>query len=111
MAQRTVQLLFCDLHDEEVEGQETVPFSVDGTTYEVDVCAKHAEELRDSLRPFVSHGRKQTAARRKASSRSRGSSNRERSADIRAWAKAHGIQVNERGRIPASVVRQYEAAR
>ena len=35
---------------------------------------------------------------------------RERSADIWAWAKDQGIAVSERGRIPASVVEQYEAA-
>jgi hypothetical protein len=30
--------------------------------------------------------------------------------DIRAWAKDQGIPVSERGRIPASVVEQYQAA-
>jgi hypothetical protein len=35
---------------------------------------------------------------------------RERSNDIRAWAKAQGITVSERGRIPASVAAQYRAA-
>ena len=29
--------------------------------------------------------------------------------DIRAWAKATGLPVSDRGRIPASVVDQYEA--
>ena len=33
-----------------------------------------------------------------------------RSGDIRAWAKGHGINVSDRGRIPASVTEQYEAA-
>ena len=37
-------------------------------------------------------------------------SSRERSGDIRAWAKDQGIAVSERGRIPASVVEQYQAA-
>ncbi len=35
---------------------------------------------------------------------------RQRSGDIRAWAKEHGLAVSERGRIPASVVEQYHAA-
>jgi hypothetical protein len=42
--------------------------------------------------------------------RQRGASSRERSAEIRAWAKDHGIKVNERGRIPANVIEKYEAA-
>jgi hypothetical protein len=33
-----------------------------------------------------------------------------RSADIRAWAKDQGITVSDRGRIPAGVAEQYEAA-
>lgn len=45
-----------------------------------------------------------------AACRSRAASSRERSADIRAWAKARGIKVNERGRIPATVVEEYERA-
>ena len=34
----------------------------------------------------------------------------QRSGDIRAWAKEHGLAVSERGRIPASVLEQYQAA-
>jgi hypothetical protein len=33
---------------------------------------------------------------------------RRRSHAIRAWALEHGIELSERGRIPASVVEQYE---
>jgi ERCC4 domain/Lsr2 len=33
-----------------------------------------------------------------------------RSADVRAWARERGLVVSDRGRIPADVVRQYEAA-
>jgi hypothetical protein len=29
---------------------------------------------------------------------------------IRAWARDEGLQVSERGRISADVIRQYEAA-
>ena len=40
----------------------------------------------------------------------RTAANRQRSGDIRAWAKEHGLAVSERGRIPASVVEQYQTA-
>ncbi|MFI6536710.1 histone-like nucleoid-structuring protein Lsr2 [Nonomuraea sp. NPDC050547] len=36
---------------------------------------------------------------------------REQDRAIRAWAKAHNIPVNERGRIPRAVHDQYKAAR
>jgi ABC-type Fe3+-citrate transport system substrate-binding protein len=43
--------------------------------------------------------------------RSRASSNGHvETADVRAWARSKGIQVNERGRISADVVAKYEAA-
>jgi len=35
---------------------------------------------------------------------------RQRSGDIRASAKEHGLAVSERGRIPASVAEQYHVA-
>jgi hypothetical protein len=40
----------------------------------------------------------------------RSAAGRDQTAGIRAWAKDKGIQVNDRGRIPASVVKEYEAA-
>ncbi|ACZ00004.1 histone-like nucleoid-structuring protein Lsr2 [Thermomonospora curvata] len=105
MAQKVQVLLVDDLDGGEAD--ETVSFALDGTSYEIDLSGENAKKLRESLRPFVEHARKAGTTRRR---RSRGASSRERSADIRAWAKARGIKVNERGRIPASVVEQYEAA-
>ena len=34
---------------------------------------------------------------------------RQESAEIRAWAKGRGYPVNERGRIPAEIVQEYQA--
>ncbi len=31
--------------------------------------------------------------------------------ELREWAKSRGLKVNERGRIPASIVAEYESAR
>jgi Lsr2 len=44
---------------------------------------------------------------RRRSSQSRG---RGRSAEIRAWAREHGYQVTARGKLPAEIVEDYEAA-
>lgn len=105
MAQKVQVLLVDDL--DHGEADETVSFSLDGVAYEIDLSSNNAQKLRNSLQPFVKVARKATTPRRR---RSRAASSRERSADIRAWAKAHGIKVNERGRIPQQVVEQYEAA-
>jgi hypothetical protein len=87
-------------------------FGLGGASYEVDVCGKHAQQVRDGLQPFVVHGRKTSAASSSSSRRrsGRAAAGRDQTAGVRAWAKDQGIQVNDRGRIPASVVKEYEAA-
>jgi hypothetical protein len=40
----------------------------------------------------------------------RTAAHRQRSADIRAWAKRSGIEVSDRGRIPAQVIAKYDAS-
>ena len=107
MAQKVQVLLVDDLDGGEAD--ETVSFSLDGTAYEIDLSDKNAAKVREALAPFITSARKAGTAKRRRGA-ARGTSNRERSADIRAWAKERGIKVNERGRIPANVVAQYEAA-
>lgn len=107
MAQKVQVLLVDDLDGGEAD--ETVQFSIDGASYEIDLSSANAKKLRDSLAPFVEKGRKAGTVRR-GGRRQRGASSRERSAEIRAWAKRNGIKVNERGRIPQNVIEQYEAA-
>jgi nucleoid-associated protein Lsr2 len=88
--------------------EETVRFGVGGSEYEIDLNKKNARALRKGLSQFVEHARK--AGRTQSRRAARTSASRQRSGDIRAWAKAQGITMSERGRIPASVVQQYEAA-
>jgi hypothetical protein len=87
---------------------ETVRFGLGGTGYEIDLSTKNATAFRAQLAPFIAHARK--AGRGPRHRPGRTASSRERSADIRAWAKDQGITVSERGRIPASVAGQYDAA-
>src|ERR1700756_455735 len=87
---------------------ETLRFGVDGSEYEIDLSKKHAAAFRKKLAPFLEHARKPGRGHRRQPGRTAAS--RERSGGIRAWAKGQGIAVSERGRIPASVVEQYEAA-
>ncbi len=87
---------------------ETVRFGLDGVEYEIDLSKQHARAFRRELASFLIHARRAERERRRRPARS--SSGRRRSGDIRAWAKDAGIQVSDRGRIPASVVAQYQAA-
>jgi Lsr2 len=108
MVQRTVVTVVCDLpHDGEAQGNETVSFAVDGTAYEIDVCSAHAKELHDSFSAYIEHARRLTAGARRRKARTGPS--RERSSEIRQWARERGQKVSERGRIPHSIIQEYEA--
>jgi hypothetical protein len=87
---------------------ETVRFGVGGAEYEIDLSKKNAKKFRTGAAPFVEHARRAGRGSQRRSARP--SSVRERSGDIRAWAKQEGIAISDRGRIPASVVEQFEAA-
>jgi len=97
--------------DDDLDGgpaDETVRFAIGGTSYEIDLSTRNATAFRQQLAPFISNARKAGRGPRRTAGRT--ASSRERSAGIRAWAKDQGITVSERGRIPASVVEQYQAA-
>lgn len=115
MAQRVQVLLVCDLHDDEVAGDETVAFSLDGAAYEIDLCAAHADELRDVIAPYIgaarrAGGRAGGSRRGRGRASSGGGGSRGSSADVREWARSQGYEVSERGRIPASIQQAYNAA-
>lgn len=108
MAQKVQVLLVDDIDGGTAD--ETVTFGLDGVTYEIDLTAGHATELRDALAQWVGHARKvggRTAG--KSAPRGRRSSSSDAQA-IREWAKEHGHQVSERGRISAEVKAAYDAS-
>ncbi len=88
--------------------EETVRFGLDGSEYEIDLNKKSSWAFRRKLAPFVEHARRAGRGPRRRLGRTAAS--RQRSGDIRAWAKDQGLAVSARGRIPASVVQQYETA-
>lgn len=106
MAQKVTVALEDDLTGGPAE--ETVRFAVEGTDYEIDLSVKNAAAFRELLAPYIEHARK--AGRTTARRAGRTAASRQRSGDIRAWAKQQGLVVSERGRIPASVVEKYNAA-
>jgi Lsr2 len=88
---------------------QRLEFGLGDAEYTIDLNAKNATRFRRQLAPFIEHGRKVGRAQRRRSP-ARPASARERSSRIRAWAKDQGIAVNDRGRIPAGVAEQYDAA-
>jgi hypothetical protein len=111
MAQRVEVHLIDDVDGK--AAAETVTFGLDGNNYEIDLSDKNAGKLRDALATYVGVARK--AGRIPAKSgrgRSGGGSaaaDREQNQAIREWAKAKGLNVSDRGRIPAEIVEKYHA--
>ena len=106
MAQRIQTLLIDDLDGGEAAG--TVRFGLDGAEYEIDLSAAHNDELRKELQQYLEHARRTGTARSAARARRGGAA--VDTAKVREWAKEQGIDVKDRGRVPANVVEQYQTA-
>ncbi|NBM17174.1 Lsr2 family protein [Streptomyces sp. GC420] len=109
MAQKVQVLLVDDLDGGEAD--ETVTFALDGKTYEIDLTTANAEKLRESLGDYVKAARRTggRSAGRKARAAAAGGSSQD-TAEIRKWAKENGYEVNDRGRVPATIREAYEKA-
>ena len=121
MARTTKTIITCDLHegDEVTDGVAEVPFAFDGTSYEIDLCADHREQMEEAFATYVGSARRSnrggTSSPRRASrpssgSRTSGGSDREEVQRIREWARENGHTVSERGRLSSTVLEAYRAA-
>jgi hypothetical protein len=109
VAQKVQTLFVDDLDGSDAEG--TVRFGLDGTDYEIDLNAEHARALRDALAHYISAGRRASGAvRRPARGGRKAAANGVNSTEVRDWAKAQGIEVKDRGRVPAELVVKFKAA-
>jgi len=99
---------------------ETVSLALGGQTVELDLSAKHADKLRETLAPYLAAGRAVKASpngrgRGRAAATAGGSAadkadRRVVNDAIRAWADQNGIPVNARGRISADIRARFAAA-
>jgi hypothetical protein len=108
MAQRFVVRLTDDLSGAEIPSGkgETVTFSLDGTSYKIDLTAKNASVLRKAVRPYIEAGRlikgsPRRPVRTKVAADAR---------TVKEWARANGYQVRDRGRLPRAVLAAFDAA-
>ena len=112
MAQKIQTLFIDDIDGSEAEG--TVRFALDGAEYEIDLNAKHADELRKLLSRYIDAARRSgsngSAARRSARTGRRTAASGLNTTEVREWAKSQGIEVKDRGRVPAELVVRFRAA-
>ncbi len=118
MAKKVTIEIFDDTDGSQAE--QTVPFGLDGVSYEIDLSTANANTLRTALAPFVSVARRTGGRRIKVAVGQPTGSTKEESQptadysaahDIRSWAHDNGYEVADRGRIPTSVVDAYHASR
>ncbi|MBB1152500.1 histone-like nucleoid-structuring protein Lsr2 [Amycolatopsis dendrobii] len=99
---------------------QTVPFALDGLSYEIDLSDENAQTLREQLARYIDAGRRVGGRRIRTavgqSTTSGGShngpataSNRERNQRVRARAQANGYKISDRGRISNEVYAAFEA--
>jgi hypothetical protein len=108
MAQKIQTLFIDDIDGGEAEG--TVRFALDGTEYEIDLSASHNEELRSALGKYVTHAHKVGGTARRSTARGGRRSSTVNTVAVRSWAREQGIDIKDRGRVPADIVTKYEAA-
>jgi hypothetical protein len=109
MAQRIQAYFIDDIDGSEAEG--TVRFGLDGAEYEIDLSTAHAKELRNALAGYIQAARRSTGPGSRRTRRERSAAaDRPSSTEVRSWAREQGIEVKDRGRIPAEVVAKFRAA-
>ena len=112
MAQKIQTLFIDDIDGGAAEG--TVRFALDGTEYEIDLNAKHSDELRSAIGKYVTHARKVGGSARRAGRAAgragRGAGSSLNTTEIRNWAREQGYDIKDRGRVPADLVAKYQAA-
>ncbi|NBH07402.1 Lsr2 family protein [Amycolatopsis sp. SID8362] len=98
---------------------QTVPFGLDGVTFEIDLSNANASALRTAMEPYLKAARRTGGRRIKVAVGQSPDSNKtdtdatpEYTAthEMRAWARYNGHDVADRGRIPASIVEAYKAS-
>lgn len=117
MAEITTTRLLDDLArlngEGDVDAAETVSFAVDGASYEIDLSAEHAADLRASFAEYIPAARK-AAAKASSTKRPRKAGGKSGSTAlnlaIREWGVQKGLmEAGKRGAIPKAVKEGYLA--
>jgi hypothetical protein len=92
---------------------QTVPFSLDGVSYEIDLSDTNAAVLRDGFARFITAGRRVGGRKLRVATGQPATvttTHREPNHQNRTWAKANSYTVSERGRLSSEVITAFEQA-
>jgi hypothetical protein len=102
---RVKEIVVDDLTGEETEAGVRVRLSLDGRAVELDLSPVSHERLVDLLEPWLNAGQPVRAAGPRSRPRN------PEAVEARAWARARGYDVPDRGRLNRSVLEAYRSAR
>ncbi len=108
MAQKVLVEMLDDIDG--TPAAHTIPFSLDGVTYEIDLSDGNAAALRGGLARYIDAARRTGGRKVRVATGQSTASDRERNQQIRAWANTNGYEVSERGRLSSEVIAAYDAA-
>ncbi|WP_322544711.1 Lsr2 family protein [Rhodococcoides fascians] len=121
MAKRVTTQLVDDIDGSVIDDEsgETIEFAVGGVEYVIDLKAKNASEFHRKLDYYIEHSTRVGGRKRKpspagatppAKTGTPATRNPAQTRAIRQWAADEGYEINDRGRIPASIEEAYNAA-
>ncbi|MFX0538467.1 histone-like nucleoid-structuring protein Lsr2 [Ornithinimicrobium sp. Y1847] len=110
MVQRVQVILEDDVNGG--EATETVEFSLDGVSYEIDLNDENASKLRNDLAIWIADARR-AGGRRQTRRRAGGGAAAGKSEELskmREWGRQNGFKVSTRGRVSQELQDAYAAA-
>lgn len=114
MAQKVITEFIDDIDGSAAE--RTFTFAVDGTNYEIDLSADNIAEFNSAIGGFIESARKIKGSKNSDGRRARsaeaegGRQSRKQTQAVREWARQHGHNISNRGRIPASIQQAFDQA-
>ncbi len=105
-----IRVLVERLIDDDRDAAETLDFSYRGVDYQIDLSAPNARALDKLLAPILDASRRRVERPVTRRSGAGTPSGAPAAKAVRAWARNEGIEVSDRGRVPADVVKRYQDA-
>ncbi|AJR30345.1 histone-like nucleoid-structuring protein Lsr2 [Mycolicibacterium fortuitum] len=111
MGKRISVEMFDDL-EPELAADVTIEFAFEGVGYQIDLSSKNADRFRKELAPWIQAATATSGREVRPDAKPRtpsGQAGLPRT-EIRAWARANGYPVSDRGNVSAAVVRAWKSA-
>ena len=110
-SKRTQIFLIDDLDGTEITDGEaqSITFSWSGVDYSIDLSEANADKFEKAIGPYLEKAQR-VGGRKNRPSSSPSSPSQVETKAVRAWAASNGIELSNRGRVPADVIEKYRAA-